>query len=119
MKMKILHPFAPRLKANLWLALLLTLFAVRQAHAQCTVAPNIAYSGVNAVYPTGTAIAPLTPTVTGGTPMASGKFYVSVLAGLQNGSSDGTGGSAYFRQPYGTVADNAGKIGRASCRERV
>ena len=111
MTMKTLLPIVSCFKTNFLFALLLTLFAARQAHAQCTSAPSIAYLGVNAVYLTGTAITPLMPTVSGGTPATNGDFYVSTFSGTGSiGSNDGGFTTTEFNNPDDVAVDNAGNL---------
>ena len=66
--------------------------------------PNISYTSPQS-YPVGTAIAPLSPTNTGGTVV--GSTLVSTLAGKTPGQ-DGTGTGAVFSNPQDIVIDIAG-----------
>ncbi|HWW39812.1 putative Ig domain-containing protein, partial [Pedobacter sp.] len=69
---------------------------------------SIGYSSPQS-YPVGTAIAPLTASVTGG-PAASGGQTTSTLAGGSAGAANGTGTAASFYNPLNTAVDAAGNV---------
>jgi RHS repeat-associated protein len=69
---------------------------------------TISYAGPQ-TYASGTAIAALSPTVTGGAVSAAGQ--TSTFAGTGSaGSTNGTGTSASFNQPLGATVDASGNI---------
>ena len=69
---------------------------------------SISYAGPQ-TYPSGAAITPLSPAVSGGTVSAPGE--TGTFAGTGSaGSTDGSGTSASFNQPLGATADPSGNI---------
>jgi len=69
---------------------------------------SIGYSSPQS-YPVGTAITPLTASITGG-PAASGGQTTSTLAGGSAGTANGTGTAASFYNPLNTAVDAAGNV---------
>ena len=74
-------------------------------------APNISYTGPQ-TYTSGTAIAPLVPTNSGGAVPATIYAQVSTLAGSAgvSGSANGTGTAASFDEPVGVATDLQGNV---------
>jgi gliding motility-associated-like protein len=89
-------------------ALLLIVTSSEASYAQ---APNITYASNTQVYSTGTAIAPLKATNTGGTTPAAAYGQVTTFAGSgAYGNTDGLGTAASFGQATGIAIDGNGNL---------
>ena len=88
------------------LALLCLAGLTLKSHAQ--TAPNISYTNAQTIV-AGTAIAPIVPTNTGGTPATNGQTITFAGSGT-GGFADGTGASASFWFPMGVAVDASGNV---------
>lgn len=69
---------------------------------------TISYPQSSYAFPTGSAITPVSPTVSGG--LTNSAISVSTFTGIGSGNSDGNATTARFNQPNGGVFDAAGNM---------